>query len=72
MLAHNETLEANLRTLEVNEDGDGAAGDLCRVPNELNNSCVLFGLTVAAVNTRDIHAGVNQLLDLLGGGRRGA
>mgnify|MGYP006371265807 CR=1 FL=1 len=38
----------------------------------LNDSAVRVGLTVAVFNTRDVHAGVNQLLDLLGGGRRGA
>ena len=62
-----ERLQANLGALEVDENRDRAAGRCRRLPHALNHGLVLLSLSMRPVDTRDIHAGVHQCLELLRG-----
>ena len=60
-----EGFQADLGTLEVNQDGDRATGGRRRLPHALNDGLVFLSLSMRPVDTRDIHAGVHQRLELL-------
>ena len=62
-----ERLQANLGPLEVDENRDRAAGRRGRLPHARNDGLVLLSLSMRPVDTRDIHAGVHQCLELLRG-----
>ena len=60
-----EGFQADLGALEVNQDSDRATGRRRRLPHALNDGLVFLSLSMRPVNTRDIHAGVHQCLELL-------
>ena len=60
-----ERLQADLGALEVNEYRDRAAGRRRRLSHARNDGLVFLSLSMRPVDTRDIHAGVHQRLELL-------
>src|SRR5690606_24670876 len=70
-LALDEPPEADLRALEVDEDGDGPAGGLGCGAHPVVHLRVLGGLAMAAVDPRHVHPRIDEGLDLVRGlGRR--
>ena len=62
-----EGLQPNLGSLKVNEDCNGAARCRGRLPNSRDDSLMLLGFSVRPVDARNIHSGINERLELLGG-----
>jgi len=72
VLALHEAAEPDLGTLQVHEHRDVAAGSLRGGPHALVDGLVDRVLAVAPVEARDVHPGVDQGLDHLGGLGRGS
>ena len=62
-----ERLKTDLGALEVDENRDRSAGRRRRLPHARNDGRVFLSLSMRPVDTRDIHAGVHQCLELLRG-----
>ena len=62
-----EGLQTDLGALEVDEYRDRAAGRRRRLSHARNDGLVFLSLSMRPVDTRDIHAGVHQCLELLRG-----
>jgi len=64
-----ELPEPDLRSLQVEQDPDGAAGGVRDVTQVVVHDAMFFVGAVRQVEAGDIHAGEHELLDALAGGR---
>ena len=60
-----EGFQTDLRALEINENRNRAAGRRRRLSHTRNDGRMFLSLSMRPVDTRDIHAGVHQRLELL-------
>src|SRR5690606_17209539 len=68
-LAIAELAEPDLRPGQVGQDGDRAAGRVCRLAHALCGKGVALGGAVREVDARHVHPGLDELTDPLDRGR---